>query len=305
MSKKNKKLNFNKKAFDRSIQNIKKETFLSVSNLLIMVVTFIFLGLFITLVAVSQTAIRSLESQAQIHVFFKDDFSEQNIFALRDRYINDKRIDTVNYVSKAQAYKIFSEYNKDSPTLVESTSESILPASLEIRAKNISDLESLNREIQSIDGVEDIRFLKDVADSFKFWSNIVYIGGFIFIAVFVFISYSIILYTLKSTINSKGMELSVLKLVGASDEYVRDPFVYQGMIFGMISAGIAGLFILILSIIVTFTGVFKKGIMLGLLYGVNIHPIVFASLVMILLMVFGGLLGYFGSSSAVKKYLKY
>lgn len=300
-----KHFNFNQKAFARSMQNIKKETFLSMSNLLIMVVTFVFLGIFITLIAISQTAIRNLESQAQLTVFFKDDFSEANILALRDRYITDSRIDTINYVSKAQAFKIFSEVNKDEPVLLESISESILPASLEIKTKNIKDLTPLHNEFSSIDGVDDIRFFKDVVDRFKFWSNIVYIGGFVLIAVFVFISYSIILYTLKSTINAKGMELSVLKLVGASDEYVRDPFVYQGMIFGLISAGIAGLFIILLSLIAFFSGFFRKGILLGLLYGVSINPIVFAFLVCILLMIFGGLLGYFGSSSAIKKYLKY
>lgn len=296
---------FNKKAFNRSLDNIKKEKFLSLSNMFIMIVTFLILGMFITLIAMSQTAIRYLESQAQLTVFFKDDFSEVNILALRDKYINDTRIDTINYISKADAFKIFSEVNKDEPVLLESISENILPASLEIKTKNIKNLSPIYSEFSSIDGVDDIRFFKDVVDRFKFWSNVLYIGGFVLLAVFVFISYSIILYTLKATINAKGVELSVLKLVGASDAYVKNPFVYQGMLFGIISAGIAGLFILILAIIAFVTGFFRKSILLGLVYGISINPILFAVILCVLLMIFGGVLGYFGSASAVKKYLKY
>jgi len=298
-------LKFNKKTLKRSIDNIKREKFLSLSNMFIMIVTFLILGFFISLITVSQTAIRYLESQAQLTIFFKDDFSEANILGLRDKYLNDSRIDSINYVSKAAAFRIFSEINKNEPVLLESISENILPASLEIRTKNIKDLSPINTEFSAVDGVEDIRFFKDVVDSFKFWSNVLYIGGFILLLVFVFISYSIILYTLKSTINAKGMELSVLKLVGASDAYVRNPFVYQGMLFGLISSGIAGVLLIIISTIAFLNGFMRDGVLLGLVYGVSINPIVFSIMVCLLLMVFGGLLGYFGSSSALKKYLKY
>jgi len=298
-------LKFNKKILKRSWDNIKKEKFLSFSNVLIMVITFLILGLFIILITISQTAIRYLESQAQVTVFFKDDFPEANILELRDRYVDDKRLASINYVSKEDAFRIFSEINKDEPVLLESISASILPASLEIKARNIKDLSPISAEFSTVDGIEDIRFFKDVIDKFKFWSNVLYIGGFTLLGILTFVSYSVILYTLKSTINAKGIELSILKLVGASDTYVKNPFVYQGMAFGLIASGIAGLLIVILSIIAVSTGLLKGGVLFGLVYGLTLNPIVYALILCILLMAFGGFLGYFGSLTAIKKYLKY
>ena len=298
-------LSINRKTFKRTLDNIKKEKFLSLSNILVMIVTFLILGLFIILIVVSQTAVRYLESQAQVTVFFKDDFSQDSILSLRDKYSADPRIATINYVSKEDAFKIFSEINKDEPVLLESISENILPASLEIKAKNIKNLSPISEEFSSIDGVEDIRFFKDVIEKFKFWSRVLYIGGFILLGIFIFISYSVVFYTLKSTINIKGVELSILKLVGASDSYVKKPFVYQGMVFGLVSSGIAGILIIILSIIAFNAGFMKNGVLLGLVYGITINPILFAVILCFLLMLFGGLLGYFGSLVAVKKYLKY
>lgn len=293
------------KVLKRSLDNIKKEKFLSLSNVLVMVITFLILGLFIVIIALSQTALRYLEGQAQVTVFFKDDYTEQSILNLKTTYSDDKRIDQINYVSKGDAFKIFSEINKDEPVLLESISENILPASLEIRAKDIKNLAPLAEEFSSIDGVEDVRYFKDIIEKFKLWSRIIYIGGFILLGIFMFVSYSVILYTLKATINAKGIELSILKLVGAADNYVKNPFVYQGMAFGILAALIAGLLIIILSIISVTTGFLSSGILLGLIYGFSINPIVFAIVVCIILVLFGGLLGYLGSLAAVKKYLKY
>lgn len=293
------------KEIKRALDNIKKEKFLSLSNILVMTVTFLVLGMFVIVISLTQTAIRYLESQAQITVFFKDDFTQDNILTIKNKYEMDNRIDIINYVSKDEAFRIFSEINKDEPVLLESISASILPASLEIKTKNIKHLSTLAEEFIHLDGVEDVRFFKDVIEKFKFWSSVFYLGGFTLLAVFMFISYSIIMYTLKATINAKGVELSILKLVGASDTYVKNPFVYQGMMFGFISSGIAGILILLLSIVVTISGSLKNGILLGFIYGFSIHPIVFALVLSVLLMAFGGYLGYLGSSIAVKKYLKY
>lgn len=296
---------FNKNEFKRAFKSIRKDTFLSLSNMFIMIVTFFILGVFIYIIAITQTTIRNLEQQAQLTIFFKDEFSEEGILSIQSDYIKDERIESINYVSKQQAYEIFTEVNKDEPILYESIDANILPASLEIRTKNINDLNQINDEFISLDGVEDIRYFKDIIDNFKFYSSIVYTSGFVIMLVFVFISYSIILYTLKSTISHKGMELSILKLVGATDSYVKNPFLYQGIIFGLISSSISGLFLILVSSLLFFSGTFVQGIKLGFLYGIVINPIVFSFIIFFILLFFGILLGYFGSYFAIKKYLKY
>ncbi len=289
-----------KLAFD----NIKKETFLSVSNVLVMTITFLILGVFITITVLTQTALHSLEQQAQITAFFKDNFTEVGILALKDQYEKDARIQSISYVSKEEAFRLFSEINKDEPVLLESISANVLPASLEIKAENIKDLSQLSEEFSKLEGVEDVRYFKDVIERFRFWSTVFYFVGFVLLVAFVLISYSVIFATLKSTINSRGIEISILKLVGATDAYIKDPFIYQGLMFGLFSSFIASLFFLILAIIFSGIGVLPS-VSLGFIYGATIHPIVFAIELMILLMLSGAGLGYVGSLIAVKKYLKY
>ncbi len=278
---------------------------MSVSNILVMTVTFLLLGVFIYVISISQTALRYLEQQVQLSVFFKDDFKEDAILTLKAKLENDARISTVKYISKEDAFKIFSELNKDEPILLQSISPSVLPASLEIKAKNISDLNPISEELSKMDGVEEVRFFKDVVQKFKVWSSVVYIVGFVLVTLFFVISYSVILNTVRTTIHSKGVELEIMKLVGASDRYVKNPLIYQGTIFGLMSSTIAGLLLLIVGVYLNSANYFAGGLSFGFLPTLYINPLVFALILFLVLLLSGFVLGYFGSSKAVKKYLKY
>ncbi len=293
------------KSWSIFMSNIKKEKLLSVSNILIMTVTFVLLGLLINIVVFSQTALRYLEDQAQVTVFFKDDFTSDKISALKDGLSKDKRVSALVYVSKEDALRIFREINKDEPVLLESVSASILPASLEVRAGNISNLKPLAEELKIVDGVEEVRYFEDVVSRFKFWSTIVYIVGTLLVLIFLVVSYSVVIAALRTTINSKGVEFEIMKIVGASDDYVKLPLIHQGVFFGLFSSFIASVIMILLGVGVTLTSLFPKGLALGFLPGVFMAPWVFSIILTIILLLSGFLLGYLGSSAAIKKYLNY
>lgn len=284
---------------------IQKERLMTVSNILVMGVTFLLLGIFIEMVVLSQTMLRYLEDQAQITVFFKDEFGEDKIIPFKDSLTSDERIFELTYISKEEALRIFKDINQDQPVLLESISSSVLPASLEIKTKKIADLEGLTEELKSKEGVEEVRFYKDVVQKFKSVSNTVYIVGSILVVIFFLISYSVIISSLRTAISSRGQELEVMRLVGATDSYIAKPFMYQGVFFSTFSAFLASVVIFILGFIESKLGVFSKGLSFGFLPKVFMNPIIFSSILAFVLVLSGFVLGYFGSKAAVKKYLKY
>jgi len=285
---------------------LKKEKLMSVSNMLVMVITFLFLGIFIYVIVFSQTALRYLENEAQVTVFFKDEFKEESILSFKQEIDQDDRISDAEYVSKEDALRIFKEINQDEPILLESISASILPASLEIKTKNLSDLNTVATELSGREGVEEIRYFEDVIAEFRFWSRITYAVGFLLVVIFMIISYSVIVAMLRTTINSRGIEFEITKLVGASDNYVKKPLTYQGVFFGVITSGIASVFMLIIGIIIQVSdGLFSKGLAFGFIPGLFINPLLFSGILIVVLITSGGLLGYFGSNSTIKKYLNY
>ena len=285
--------------------SIKREKFLSLSTLIIMTITFTVLGFFLSLIVFSQTAVKYLENQAQITIFFKDDFFEKNILSLKEKYEKDKTISNVNYVSKEQALKIFTDLNKNEPILLESISANILPASLEIRAKRLSSLSALATKFEKQDGVEEVRYFKDVIENFRFWSNLYHLIGLGLVLIFATISFSVVIALIRMTINSKGEELEILKLVGATDVYVKRPFIFQAVFFGLVSSVLSFIIsvVWILSLVGSrFFGDIKTVFILPV---VEVNIFVYLIILGVILVLSGALLGYFGSLTAVKKYLKF
>ena len=96
-----------------------------------------------------------------------------------------------------------------------------------------------------------------------------------------------------------------MKLVGATDSYVKKPLMYQGMLFGGVSGLIAGLVVLLLGILATSFEVFEQGLTFGFSGGFFVSPLIFSIVLFFVLFVSGIGLGYLGSITAIKKYLNY
>lgn len=282
-----------------------REKFLVLSNVAVMTVTFLVLGFFLSTVVGMQTAIRTLEEQAQITLFFKDEHPESEILALGDRLSSDDRVQNVRYISKEEAFEIFTDINRDEPILLEAITKDILPASLEIRATKLVDLDALASEFESSDGVEEVKFFKDIVDRFRHWANVIYIVGGTLVLVFVGLSFAIVMSTLRLTINAKGDEIEIMKLVGANDDYVKRPLLFQGVFFGLLSSAIASTVLVLIFTSIQFFGLFGINSTVVLVPGVKVISWVFLIILVVLLVLFGGGLGYLGSHTAIKKYLKY
>jgi len=295
------------KILSRLIKNIGREKFLSASNVIVMTITLILLGIFVGIMGISQTGLAKLQEQAQVTIFFNDDFPEEKILDLKGSLESDPRILAVDYISKDDAFRLFSEMNKDEPILLESISANILPASLEIKAVDLSDLAALATEFEDFEGVEEVKFFKDIIENFRKVSNIVMVVGFVLVVAFFAISYAIIMATLRVTINAKGTELSILKLVGATDNYIKKPLILQGMLYSAVAAVIASIFLSIVFVILNSLSLFGFDSLISFTLFSVVHVGLggFMSGLVVLLVLSSVVLGYLGSVTAIKRYLKY
>ena len=292
-------------SFERIKETFQKEKVLSFANILTMTITFLVLGIFMLIVFISQSTLSYLEQQTQVTAFFKDDFSEESILALKGTLEQDDRIAEVEYISKEDALKIFSEINADEPLLLESISANILPASLKIRTKKLENLKIIAEELSPNEGIEGVKFFEDVIVKFQKIANIVYIVGFTLTAMFLFVSYSAIVITLRTYINKKGTELEILKLVGASNDYVQRPIITQGIFFSFTSSVIATVLLISGALIASALRISSSSLAVPFLPEVKVSLILVTAILGIVLLLSGLLLGYLGSKSTVKKYLEY
>ncbi|OGK14555.1 hypothetical protein A3C98_02145 [Candidatus Roizmanbacteria bacterium RIFCSPHIGHO2_02_FULL_37_15] len=185
-----------------------------------------------------------VETRPQVIVYFQTNTSENSIIKLRDRLMNSGKVLSIKYISKDDAYKIYKDLNKDNPLLLEMVTSDILPASLEIFAKKPVFLQELADFLKKQPGVDEVNFQKDILDRLLTLTNILRKTTITFFIFLFFLSILVLFTTILFKIALKKDEIELLRLLGASNYYIKKPFILEATLFGL-SASI-GSFLIIL-----------------------------------------------------------
>ena len=277
---------------------ISRDKGLTLATVLVMTLTLFITSIFAVVSLTANSVLGYLEGRPQITVFFKNDFAEDKILSVERDLKNQANVASVNYISKEDAFKFYLGEHKNEQNLIESVSSDIFPPALEIKAQKISDLETIAAKMSKSEGVDEVIFFRDVINTFKSWVDASRIIGLSLISVLAFISLFIILITVGMTIRSRSEEIEIMKLLGATDDYIRLPFLTQGFLYGLVSGFLSTLVLLVLSLL----ALGKIGIILR---GIPVPPFLqFVVIVSISQIFLGIILGMFGAWLSTKRYLR-
>lgn len=229
-------------------RNFFRNAWLSTAATAVMTVTLtIIVVSFISSSALSST-IKGVTDKIDISIYLKDSVTTEEREALRKQLESLENVQSVRYISKTDALRIYRADNADNPLLLSTITEqeNPLPASFAIKSKDPKRLQELaafaNRpEIKALQSdppsyseerKKDIDKIVRVADFFK-------TTGMVGSVIFVIISTLIIFNTIRMAIFTRREEIEIMKLVGATKWFIRGPFVFEACLYGIIAAVIA------------------------------------------------------------------
>ena len=224
------------KAIKTAWTNIKRSPYQTLAATTIMMLTFLALTIFSFIILGSSEVISYFESKPQVTAFFKEDTQQENIDALQSELESNSKVAEIKYVSKKEALEIYKEQNKDDPLLLELVTEDILPASLEISAVNIEDLEGISETLKDSPYVQEVIFQRDVVSTLTQWTNAIRRIGAVVIVILAVVSVFIMATIIGFKISRKREEIEIMRLLSATKWYVRWPFIYEGIFYGLIGA---------------------------------------------------------------------
>lgn len=226
--------------FKTTWKHIRRSPYQALAAVLIMFLTMFTASIFLLSAYGSSMILNFFESKPQITVFFKDEIKKEGIESLKQKLEETGKVASQKYVSKEEALAIYKEQNKNDPLLLELVTANILPSSLEISAKEAKDLSALNTIIQNEKtNIDEVVYQKDIIDSLISWTNAIRSIGVILVGFLTFVSLLIILMVIGLKIGQKKEEIEILHLVGASNWYIRKPFIYEGAFYGIIGGLLA------------------------------------------------------------------
>lgn len=220
-------------------QHIRRSPYQALAAILVMFLTTFVASVFIMLAYGSEKILTYFESKPQVTAFLKDTTSKDEAQTLMDKLTQTQKAASVKYVSKDDALKIYKQQNKNDPLLLEMVSASILPASIEVSAKNITELSSLSEVLKQEPGVDEVVFQKDVVDTLVRWTTSLRRIGIVFIGFLALMSVLVIVTIIGMRISAKKEEIEIMRLVGASSWYIRWPFLWEGMFYGALGGILA------------------------------------------------------------------
>lgn len=277
---------------------ISRDRGLTIATILVMTLTLFITSTFAVVSLTANSVLGYLEGRPLITVFFKNDFAEDKILSIEREFKNQSSISSVNYISKEDAFKFYLGEHKNEQNLIESVSSDIFPPALEIRAQKISDLEVIAAKMSKSEGVDEVVYFRDVINTFKSWVDASRVISLSLISVLAFISLFIILITVGMTIRSRSEEIEIMKLLGATDGYIRLPFLTQGFLYGVVSTFISTFVLLVLSPLAV-------GKMVIILRGIPMPPFLQFVVVVSISQIFLGItLGMCGAWLSTKRYLR-
>ena len=281
------------------IKSIFTHGFMSFASVTIIVACLIIMGSFSLLSFNIDSMISDMEQDNEILAFVEDELSDEEAMAIGTRLEAVSNVSSVTFVTRQEAFESFkAEYDDD--TRFDDLPDTTLRHRYVIHLEDLSLMETTAQDIKAINGIADVGAELEISRAIITIRNIISLVSFVIIAILFVVSVFIMNNTIKLATYSRKEEIAIMKMVGASNAFIRFPFVVEGMILGLLGGGIAffiewGLYSLL-----------TEKLMATIIGGI-VNVVAFEILLIPMLAIFLGiglLVGVFGSSVAIRNYLK-
>ena len=282
-----------------ALKSIKRNITVSFAAMLTVLVTFFVLGTF-TLVGLNfNKTIEDVADKIEIKVYLQDDIKLVNQREVEIKLAEQEGVKAVTYESKDEAFTKLKKDLEGNSGMLEgySLENNPLASSYIVTLEDASYAGDVSKAVEDMTGVESITNQQELIEKISSVVDFVQILGVVLFFVFIGVSIFLIMNTIKLAVYSRRREVGIMKFVGATDWFIRWPFVIEGMIIGAVGSLLATAILYFI-----YRGVF--GFIASNLLIANLVPVSFVLTTLLGGFLLGGIVvGAIGSIAALRKFL--
>ncbi|MDP1619657.1 MAG: permease-like cell division protein FtsX [Candidatus Moranbacteria bacterium] len=296
-----------RRTFREAIQNFIRNGWLSIATVSILILSLYVLSVFFVVTSTANGIMKDVQGKVNISIYFKPDVSEQAIAEIKADLENFSEVKSVGYVSKEQALDDFKRNNASEPIILQSLDEiggNPLLASLIVKAGDPTRYQAIVDHISQASFSSEISRInygknKEIIDKLNSIVATIKRIGTVLGVLFAAISLLITFNAVRITIYTHKQEIEIMRLVGASNYFIRMPFIFEGMIYGVMGS--------VFSMLILFLSVrFVTPYVSSAIPSSNLIDFYFSNFGILLggQMALGVFLGVIGSLIAMRRYLR-
>ena len=286
--------------FRDAIRSVFRNFSLSIASITCITITLVLVAIAMIISANVDHFTKRLEETLTIVVYLKEDVTEEQKNTIEEEIKQLKNYESLIYKSKDEWKQEMIDSSEELGATLSYLDTNPLLDSITVKVTDIKSLSYIASAIRNMEGVKSAKYGEDSVDKMVFIFDVVEKAMIVIVCALILVTAFLISNTIKLTIFSRRNEIEIKRLVGTSNFAIRQPFIIEGFILGIIGS--------IIPIIITVYGYILiydhfDGYLFSHIVEL-IKPMNLIWFVSIILMVVGGLVGMFGSSRAVRKYLK-
>ena len=290
----------------QGVKNIRRNLLFSLASVGTIVACLFVFGLFYAVLVNFRGAIHKIESTISISVFFDEGISEEGIKLIGEQILTRKEVNTRDYISPEQAWEEFSEQTYDDPEAARAAFGDDNPlansASYKITLNDASAQADFVQFLEGIEGVRKVSSSTYTADSISAINAFVGYASFGIILILLLVSIFLINNTITIGITARREEIKIMKVIGATNSFVRAPFIVEGIIIGLVGS-IVPLILLYYLYDMVINYIAGRFTILKSLFDFTSPRDLFKWLIPITILIGTGI-GFFGSLLTTRKHLK-
>lgn len=282
------------------LRNLKSNRTMTIASVAVLVSCLILTGAATLFSMNIGQAMEMIEGNNSITVYLKEDMPTLESVQVGEELRKVDNVETCEFVPKDEALESMMKMLGDDGTVLEGLtgSENFLPDAYDISMTDLTKYDETIANIKKVDGVDHITDYSDIANKLNSLDSLVNMVGFWVVLLLGIVSLFIIANTVRVTMYSRRMEISIMKSVGATNWFVRWPFVVEGVVIGLIAGALASilLFVLYNSVMQVISGI-----------AAFFTPIAMSQLVLpytVGFMLVGAAFGALGGMISIGKYLR-
>ena len=223
-----------------SLNSIRRNGLMSLASLMTVALSLLILGVFIILVMNLNHMASVLESQVQVTVYLQDTLKEVEVREIGTRITKLPGVTRVNFIAKEEAMNRFKQrLGEQQGLLAELGEANPLPNSFEVKLDRPERVKPVALALAQLKGVEAARYGQEVVEQLFNLTRMVRIFGVVLILFLGLAALFIIVNTIRLTVFARRREIGIMKYVGATDWFIRWPFIIEGVLLGFLGACIA------------------------------------------------------------------
>jgi cell division transport system permease protein len=282
-----------------ALKNIRLNLLMSITAITTTFICILVLGVGLLVSSHIEGLIGSVREDVTVEAFIPPDASEERVAEIRRTVEAYPEVSGINYVSEEEALAKFKDTFKDQPEIYENLDPGVLPASFQLQLTDPALAEEVAAKLEN-EGFapENLSYPERTIERLNAVTSYMIWGLYGATVLFLVSSVLLISNAIRLSIFARRKEIEVMKLVGASDSFVRTPFVFEGMVQGLIGAGLAALTVIWLNFL--FVDWSRDALPFVPISGDAVNTLA----VLILLVAVGVMIGVIGSFLSVTRFLR-